>query len=62
MQLVISDDDARILREILTEDLGDLRMEIADTDQMDFREKLKRRETALNNILAVLPTPKGGGR
>lgn len=39
----LNPEQTRMLREILTDYLSDLRMEIADTDSMDFREDLKRR-------------------
>lgn len=31
--------------------LSDLRMEISDTDSLDFREKLKERKAALQKLL-----------
>lgn len=40
-----------MLREILTDYLSDLRMEIADTDSMDFREQLKRRREFVRELL-----------
>ena len=35
-----------MLREVLENYLSDLRMEIADTDSMDFREGLKHRKSS----------------
>jgi hypothetical protein len=40
-----------MLREILASYLSDLRMEIAGTDSMDFREGLKKREIFLKRLL-----------
>lgn len=39
---------------ILENDLSDLRMEIADTDNMDFRETLKNQKAVLQKVLEVL--------
>jgi hypothetical protein len=44
----------RMLREILTDCLSDLRMEIADTDSMDFREDLKRRREFVQELVERL--------
>jgi len=46
--------EAAALREILSSYLSDLRMEIADTDSMQFREGLKRREALLKKLLEQL--------
>ena len=43
-----------MLREILTDYLSDLRMEIADTDSMDFREELKRRREFVQELVQRL--------
>lgn len=43
--------EAAILREILEADISDLRMEIANTDQKDFRDHLKERKELLKSIL-----------
>jgi len=52
--LELSADDGVLLREILESCLGDLRMEIANTDRQDFREMLKRREILLKTLIARL--------
>jgi hypothetical protein len=54
IRLELSDDDARILRDVVESCLSDLRMEIADTDSMDFREALKRREEFLKRLVKQL--------
>jgi len=46
--------EAEVLRMVLESYLSDLRMEIADTDSMDFREKLKARKAVLRKIVTVL--------
>ncbi len=46
--------EAEMLRFVLASYLSDLRMEIADTDSMDFREGLKEREAFLKKMLRQL--------
>jgi hypothetical protein len=43
------------LRFILGSDLSDLRMEVADTEQHEFRQGLKRREEFIKKLLGQLP-------
>lgn len=47
-------DEVEMLRPILENYLSDLRMEIADTEQMDFREDLKQVEAFLKKLLGQL--------
>jgi hypothetical protein len=54
-RLELTAEDVEQLRFILDSDLSDLRMEIADTEQHDFRERLKRREDFIKALLARLP-------
>jgi hypothetical protein len=51
MQLNLSAEDVEMLKEILSNYLSDLRMEIADTDSMSFREEMKKREELLKRLL-----------
>ena len=53
-QLRLTDAEAATLREALEIYISDLRMEISDTDQMDFREQLKEQEARLNRVLEEL--------
>jgi hypothetical protein len=53
-QLTLTDEEATILREALRSYVSDLRMEIADTDSMPFRENLKREEAILKKLLQQL--------
>jgi len=46
--------EAEALKAALDDYLSDLRMEIANTDSMDFREKLKARKAALRKVKALL--------
>lgn len=57
IELKLSTKEAAALSEALTSYLSDLRMEISATDIMDFRERLKEKEKALEEILAQLPKP-----
>jgi hypothetical protein len=43
-----------VLREILENDLSDLRMEMADTDRKDFRDMLARRKAVLGKVIEAL--------
>ena len=54
MNLELSDDDQRLLTSILTEQLGNLRMEIGDTDNRGWRQDLKADEERLRGILSRL--------
>ena len=52
--LNLTPEQAETLKEALTSYVSDLRMEIADTDNHDFRESLKQKEATLKEILAML--------
>ncbi len=54
IQLTLTDTDASTLIDILTSYLSDLRMEIADTEQIDFRQRLKEEEIIIKKILVML--------
>jgi hypothetical protein len=45
--------EAEVLKMVLESYLSDLRMEIADTDSMDFRDKLKARKMVLRKVVAL---------
>jgi hypothetical protein len=53
-RITMTQGEAVALREILNSYLSDLRMEIADTDSMQFREGLKRQEALLQKLLVQL--------
>lgn len=55
VSVTLEDAEARILRETLESFLSDLRMEIADTDLKDFRDRLKARRVVLEKIAGRLP-------
>jgi hypothetical protein len=53
-QITLTQEEAAALREMLGNYISDLRMEIADTDSMQFREDLKRQEVLLKKLLQQL--------
>ena len=55
IELKLSADESRVLREVLESYLSDLRMEIANTNSFDFRSMLKAEEEVLNKLLGQLP-------
>ncbi len=54
LQLDLNPAEREILVSILEVCLSDLRMEIADTDSMDYRDVLKERKGVLIKTLAAL--------
>jgi hypothetical protein len=54
IQLDLNDEEREILGVVLDSFLSDLRMEIADTDRMDFREMLKRRKAVIQKVIAAV--------
>ena len=51
LQIDLTHDEATILRQVLESYLSDLRMEIANTDDMGFREMLKHRKSVIAKVL-----------
>ncbi len=47
----LNEEELIVLRDVLESYLSDLRMEIADTDNYDFRQELKHKEDRLKAIL-----------
>jgi len=54
MQLNLTDSESSALRKILECYLSDLRMEVADTEDAEFRERLKQEEAVIGKILGAL--------
>lgn len=54
IQLDLTKEEKDILTEILENGLSDLRMEITDTDSLDFREMLKKQKEVLMKVLETL--------
>jgi hypothetical protein len=56
-RLDLTSEEAYVLRDTLQSYLSDLRMEMADTDRLDFREQLKHRKEILERVAeALAPT------
>jgi hypothetical protein len=54
LHLDLTPNEVAILEDLLTNDLSDLRMEIAHTDRLDYRERLKVRKAVLTKVLEAL--------
>ena len=54
-QLELGPEEVEVLRQVFDTYLSDLRMEIAATDRMEFRDELKRQEAVLRQVLERLP-------
>ncbi|HLE24449.1 MAG TPA: hypothetical protein VI935_02225 [Thermodesulfobacteriota bacterium] len=54
VRIELSSDEVEMLHEVLSIYLSDLRMEIADTDSMNYRETLKKTEVFLKDLLKRL--------
>ena len=50
----LNQEQRETLQESLTSYLSDLRLEIADTGNHDFREQLKHKEVVLKEVLVIL--------
>jgi hypothetical protein len=50
----LTEDERSLLVRLLENDLSDLRMEIADTDNMKFKQALRENKTHLSNIIEKL--------
>lgn len=63
MDLVLSKDDFVLLKKILESYVSDLRMEIANTDSLDWRKRMHEDEDRAKAMLARLdaPQPAEGG-
>jgi hypothetical protein len=54
IQLDLTPEEHRILVEVLSADISDLGMEIADTDLQDYRQTLRERKQTLAKVLHAL--------
>ncbi len=54
MQIALNDEERQTLADILSEALPDLREEVYKTENFDYREQLKRRESVVKGLLARL--------
>lgn len=54
MELTLTENDARMLRDFLRDHLQDVRFEVARTEAKDLRHTLLARQELVERILAVL--------
>ncbi len=62
IEIDLTPEEVEILAEVLDTALSDLRMEMADTDRMEFREILKARKAVIEKALASLGGAPPGSR
>lgn len=60
IEITINDDDAKILVDILENDISELSGEISDTDRLEFRDTLKSKRMVLQRILAEIKKQQNG--
>ena len=56
MDIRLGEREAEVLRQVLTNYLGNFRMEIRDTENYDWRQSMKEHEAAIKSILEKLST------
>lgn len=61
IHLELTDEEQQALTDTLEHDVSDLGMEIAGTDQQDFRDGLKHRRELLNSVLRRLHPDQNAG-
>jgi Mn-dependent DtxR family transcriptional regulator len=54
MELTLTEDDARTLRDFLRDHLNDLKWEVVRTEAESFRHVLSARQELIERLLAVL--------
>ena len=54
MELILNDDDARTLHDLLSDHLHDLRLEVARTEAKEFRHVMLMRQELVERLLAQL--------
>jgi len=54
IDMKLTNEEAEELKDVLTSYVSDLRMEIADTDNYEFRETLKKKEKFLKDVISRL--------
>jgi hypothetical protein len=57
VDLHIDDAQVGVLRDVLDAALRDLRFEIADTDNWEYKQQLRERESVLRDLLEPLGGP-----
>ncbi|MEW6488778.1 MAG: hypothetical protein AB1578_12810 [Thermodesulfobacteriota bacterium] len=54
IRIELTEAEAATLQDVLESYLSDLRMEIADTDRMEFREELKAKKKVVADVMGRL--------
>ncbi len=54
IELIMNEEEKDIILQALQECLSELNMEIADTEQMNYREELKYKRTVIKNFINQL--------
>jgi len=54
IRIELEADAAKVLHEVLSNDLAELGYEIANTDSHDYREKLREKQELLQRVVAEL--------
>lgn len=54
IRIELTEAEAATLQDVLDSYLSDLRMEIADTDRMEFREQLKGKKKVIEDVIGRL--------
>lgn len=60
IQLDLTSDEQETIAAVLENYLSDLRMEIANTDSMDFRDMLKERKRVVQKVLDEVQSGSAG--
>jgi hypothetical protein len=55
IQLELATDEIKMLREVISSAHSELGYEIANTDNYDYRDQLKKKQALLKRVLAQLP-------
>lgn len=51
IQLDLNEEEREMLKDLMEEEISELRFEIADTERKDYRDMLKRKEALLKKVL-----------
>ncbi len=54
LDINMTDEEIQVFVEILESEISDLRMEIANTDSMEYRDKLKQKKMVIRKVLTKL--------
>lgn len=60
IEITINNNDAKILAEVLENNISELSGEISDTDRLEFRDTLKSKRMVLQRILAEIKKQQNG--